>query len=84
MQTVAAQEPCLAPREGRVVELAEAGFSNKAIADRMGLTEGTVKVYLSRAFQKLRVGSRYELIARRVRFLEEQLANLRGIRAGAD
>jgi len=52
----------LSPREAEVAALVAAGLSNKEIAHRLALTEGTIKTYLSRQiFRKLHVGSRTEL-----------------------
>ena len=51
----------LTPREGQLVSLLSGGLKNKEIATRMGISEGTVKVYLSRVFQKLGVKDRFEL-----------------------
>ncbi|MEZ5614988.1 MAG: response regulator transcription factor [Rhodocyclaceae bacterium] len=47
----------------RVAELLREGKSNREIADLLGLTEGTVKVHLSKVFRKLGVVSRAEAIA---------------------
>jgi DNA-binding NarL/FixJ family response regulator len=48
----------LSPQEQRVLELAAEGKSNKQIAAAMGLSEGTVRNYLSAVFSKLGVASR--------------------------
>ena len=37
------------------------GLRNKQIATEMGITEGTVKIYLFRLFHKLDVRNRFEL-----------------------
>jgi hypothetical protein len=37
------------------------GLRNKQIAAEMGITEGTVKIYLFRLFHKLNVRNRFEL-----------------------
>ena len=47
--------------ERRIVVLIAQGLRNKEIAYRLGLTEGTVKVYLSRLFKKVDVSDRFEL-----------------------
>lgn len=47
----------------RVLELLREGKSNRDIGDLLGLTEGTVKVHLSKIFRKLGVVSRAEAIA---------------------
>jgi DNA-binding NarL/FixJ family response regulator len=51
----------LTQREGQIAELIAAGLENKQIAARLGLTEGTIKVYISRLFKRLRLGSRLEV-----------------------
>jgi len=51
----------LAPRERHVTGLIAQGLSNKEIAWSLGITEGTVKVYLSKLFDKLGVSDRFEL-----------------------
>jgi len=52
----------LSPRELQVAERAAQGESNKQIADRLGLSEHTVKNYLFRIFEKLGVSNRFELL----------------------
>jgi DNA-binding NarL/FixJ family response regulator len=49
------------PRERQLVTLLAQGLKNKEIAYRLGLSEGTVKVYCSRLFQKVGVSDRFEL-----------------------
>jgi len=51
----------LTPREREIVSNLKRGIRNKQIATEMGITEGTVKIYLFRLFQKLGVRSRFEL-----------------------
>jgi two-component system nitrate/nitrite response regulator NarL len=51
----------LTHREGQLVTLLTHGLKNKEIATALSITEGTVKVYLSRLFQKLHVKDRFEL-----------------------
>jgi two-component system nitrate/nitrite response regulator NarL len=51
----------LTPRECEIVENLRRGVRNREIAGAMGITEGTVKIYLFRLFQKLGVRSRLEL-----------------------
>jgi DNA-binding NarL/FixJ family response regulator len=51
----------LTRREGQMVALLSQGLKNKEIAYRLGISEGTVKVYMSRLFQKLGVKDRFEL-----------------------
>jgi DNA-binding NarL/FixJ family response regulator len=51
----------LTPREGQLVALLTQGLKNKEIAWKLNIAEGTVKVYMSRMFQKLGVKDRLEL-----------------------
>jgi two-component system nitrate/nitrite response regulator NarL len=51
----------LTPREREIVTLLRQGLRNKQIAGEMGITEGTVKIYLFRLFHKLDVRNRFEL-----------------------
>ena len=55
----AAPDP-LTERERAVLRMAEAGDSNKAIGEALGLSPGTVRNYLSEAAQKLGAGNRIE------------------------
>jgi len=52
----------LSRRELEVVRLAGEGLANKEIAEKLGLSEHTVKNYLFRAFEKIGVSSRVELL----------------------
>lgn len=52
----------LTTRELQVVQFAATGKTNKVIASELGLSEHTVKNYLFRAFEKLGVSSRIELL----------------------
>jgi two-component system, NarL family, nitrate/nitrite response regulator NarL len=54
--------PMLTKREFEVVQCAAKGKTNKTIAAELGLSEHTVKNYLFRAFDKLGVSSRIELL----------------------
>ena len=51
----------LTRREGQLVTLLPQGLKNKELAFALGITEGTVKVYLSKLFKKLGVNDRFEL-----------------------
>ncbi len=53
----------LTPREHEIVDLVIAGLSNKEIAQRLNLVEGTVKVYLHEIYQKVGVKNRTALAA---------------------
>src|SRR5437899_3930471 len=56
-----ARRVALTQREGQLVSLLSQGLKNKEIATALLISEGTVKVYLSRLFQKLGVKDRFEL-----------------------
>jgi DNA-binding CsgD family transcriptional regulator len=56
-----AKAVALTRRESQLVSLLSHGLKNKEIASTLFITEGTVKVYLSRLFQKLGVKDRFEL-----------------------
>ena len=58
----ASAAPTLTKREFEVVQCAAKGKTNKVIASQLGLSEHTVKNYLFRAFEKLGVSSRVELL----------------------
>lgn len=51
----------LTAREAEAVDLVAAGYSNRAIARRLGVTESTVKKHVSAALTKLGVSSRTQL-----------------------
>lgn len=50
----------LSPREREILELLANGLPNKEIADRLGLTDGTVRWHLRHVYHKLHVRSRTE------------------------
>lgn len=56
------ESSALSRRELQVVECAARGKTNRAIATELGLSEHTVKNYLFRAFEKLGISSRVELL----------------------
>ena len=58
--TSAAEMEELSPREREILELLAAGHPNKSIADRLGLTDGTVRWHLRHVYEKLHVRSRTE------------------------
>jgi two-component system nitrate/nitrite response regulator NarP len=63
-QEKAASAPPLTRRERELVELVRQGLRNRDIAAELGVTEGTVKVYLHAIFDKFRVENRTELALR--------------------
>jgi DNA-binding NarL/FixJ family response regulator len=52
----------LTAREREIAQWAVAGARNKEIAWQLGISEGTVKLHLFRAYRKLRVGNRVGLV----------------------
>ena len=52
----------LSYRERQVVSLVCDGLSNKEIAERLGITEGTIKIHLHSVYEQLGVRSRIELM----------------------
>jgi RNA polymerase sigma factor (sigma-70 family) len=63
LKTIVERVRGLSDREQQITNLVCDGLSNKVIATRLGLSEGTVKVHLHRIYTKLRIGNRSELIA---------------------
>lgn len=59
----------LAPRERQLIGFVRQGLRNRAIAEQLGVTEGTVKTYLHAIFEKLGVRTRTELAMRADEFL---------------
>jgi len=57
----AARAITLTKRESQLVGLLSQGLRNKELASMLMISEGSVKVYLSRLFKKLRVSDRFEL-----------------------
>lgn len=51
----------LTPRETEIVQMVSAGLRNKEIANRLSITEGTVKIHLHSIYEKLQVSGRIEL-----------------------
>lgn len=52
----------LTPRELEIVRMVGEGLRNKGIADRLGITVGTVKIHLHNIYEKLGVDGRLELL----------------------
>jgi two-component system nitrate/nitrite response regulator NarL len=65
------ERPSLSPRERELIVLVRKGMRNREIAEKLGVTEGTIKVYLHTIFDKLEVSSRTELAIRADEFLAE-------------
>jgi two-component system, NarL family, nitrate/nitrite response regulator NarL len=51
----------LTPRELEIARLVGCGFRNAAIAQRLKICEGTVKMHLHKIYEKLKISSRVEL-----------------------
>lgn len=64
----------LTPREGDVLRLLVTGASNKSIASRLLVSEGTIKEYIWRIFRKMGVPNRSSLI---VLMLQAEIRQLR-------
>ncbi len=62
-ETEGVQIALLTPREQEVLALLAQGFSNKAIAARLFLSEHTVKFHMGTIFEKLNASSRTEAVA---------------------
>jgi DNA-binding NarL/FixJ family response regulator len=56
-------QPILSPREKQVLSMVVLGFTNREVANKLHVTETTVKSHLSSAYRKLRVRSRHEATA---------------------
>lgn len=65
--TQAAPAKTLSPREADVVVQLAHGLSNKEIADKLSISEQTVKTHVYNVFRKLEVGNRIELTLYAVR-----------------
>ncbi|GLO55098.1 hypothetical protein PPUJ20066_11340 [Pseudomonas putida] len=53
----------LTEREGQTLALLSAGMSNKQIARDLGISDGTVKIYMRNLLRKFRLSSRLELVS---------------------
>lgn len=52
----------LSPREREIVRMVASGLRNRAIAEKLGIGEGTVKVHVHHIYEKLDVNGRIELV----------------------
>jgi len=57
----AVRDTALTPREVEIVRMVAEGLRNRAIATRLSISEGTVKVHLHNIYEKLGVDGRLEL-----------------------
>ena len=51
----------LTPRELEIVRMVARGLRNRAIAEKLSITEGTVKIHLHNIYQKISIDGRLEL-----------------------
>ncbi|MEX2177096.1 MAG: helix-turn-helix transcriptional regulator [Gemmatimonadaceae bacterium] len=56
------QQLGITPREREILELIAAGLSNQEIADRLFVTQNTVKTHASRVFEKLNARRRTQAV----------------------
>ena len=61
---MAPDESPLTPRETEILTLIGQGFSNKAVARRLGISVHTVKFHIETMFGKLDASSRAEAVAK--------------------
>lgn len=52
----------LTPRETEIVQMVAQGLRNKAIGERLSISEGTVKIHLHNIYEKVKVEGRLELV----------------------
>ncbi len=52
----------LTPREMQIAQMTAKGMPNKAIAEKLSITEGTAKLHLHHVYEKLRVSGRMALV----------------------
>lgn len=57
------EDSSLTDREGQTLGLIASGMSNKQIGRELGISDGTVKIYVKNLLQKLNLRSRLELAA---------------------
>src|SRR5262245_44715197 len=62
-----AVEESLTPREIQVLELLAEGLANKAIAERLGISDQTVKFHVASIYGKLGAANRTDAVRRAVR-----------------
>jgi two-component system, NarL family, nitrate/nitrite response regulator NarL len=75
---LSAKMVALTKRESQLVALLSQGLKNKEIASTLQISEGTVKVYLSRLFQKVGVKDRFELALYGLRNLQNMTREASG------
>jgi DNA-binding NarL/FixJ family response regulator len=73
----------LTPKQVEVLSLAAEGLSNRQIAGRLGIAEGTVKLHMSAIYTKLEVDRRGEAIVVARRLQEVRAEQMRHAEGGA-
>jgi two-component system, NarL family, nitrate/nitrite response regulator NarL len=73
---LSAKMVALTKRESQLVALLSQGLKNKEISSTLQISEGTVKVYLSRLFQKVGVKDRFELALYGLRNLQNMTGEM--------
>jgi two-component system nitrate/nitrite response regulator NarL len=73
-ETFSGDAVALAPRERQLIRYVRRGLRNREIAAELGVTEGTVKVYLHAVFEKLGIKNRTELAIRADELLAESFS----------
>ncbi|MGA6827867.1 response regulator [Nitrospira sp. NS4] len=61
--SVQSRRPLLSPQELRLLPLVAAGYTNKEMAESLGLSEKTVKNYLANIYSKLQISRRSQVAA---------------------
>jgi DNA-binding NarL/FixJ family response regulator len=70
---MSAEEMSLTRREAEILQLIAAGLSNKEIATRLTITEGTVKNHVHHALEKLHLTNRVQAAAYAIRHGDRRL-----------
>ncbi len=65
----------LTPRQCNVLELVYYGLSNKVIADRLSISENTVKAHMGAIMKKLRVNNRVQAVNAYINYLSNRVDN---------
>lgn len=73
---MSAEEMSLTRREAEILQLIAAGLSNKEIATRLTITEGTVKNHVHHALEKLHLTNRVQAAAYAIRHGDRRLPDL--------
>jgi DNA-binding CsgD family transcriptional regulator len=59
--------PTLTERQTKIVEMIAAGYTDKQLAGRLGMSPGTLRTHLDRMFRRFGVHTRAALVARWLR-----------------